>query len=64
MLTDKEFKAVQAVVKDYARWSREDVIGAILRTSGHRYVDGAALVRLAHKLEGRIEAAEGEGGDT
>lgn len=60
-LTFDELRALAVIVTDHARVHGEDVIGSIMRTSGHTILDDEGVVRLARKIQGeRVRRNEHE----
>lgn len=52
VLTEAEFAALAKIAREYARIRGEDVMGAILLTSGDTFLRAKENVSLARKVEG------------
>jgi hypothetical protein len=52
VLTEAEFAALAKIAREYARIRGEDVIGAILLTSGNMFLRDEENVSLTHKVNG------------
>jgi hypothetical protein len=50
-ITLAEWKALAAIVKEFARLRGEDTIGAIMLTSGHTILGDVQVVDLAKKID-------------
>jgi hypothetical protein len=50
VMTEAEFAALAKIARDYAQIRGEDVIGAILLTSGDSFLQDQDLVALARKV--------------
>lgn len=48
-----EVQALKAMVKQLTKHEGEDIIGVIMKTSGHVFLDDEGVVALARKLEER-----------
>ncbi len=51
MISIKEFKALTIIIKQAAKLHGEDIIGIILKTSGHQILNDKEVVELANKIE-------------
>lgn len=52
-LSPSEWAALCRAMQEFARIDGEDLLGVLLKTSGHTILDGNGIVELARKLEGR-----------
>lgn len=58
MLTEREAIAVALVVECCARFEREDIMGAFMKTSGGTVLDGDEIVDLSKRIETVLERAK------